>query len=66
MYLLKNIFKKKDSFVFFLHLFLRGFVVPNRSGSNAIKRLFNVRLPTPCGPIKTKHFRANGGIRATS
>jgi len=64
MYLLKNIFKKNP--FSFLHLFLRGFVVPNRSGSNAIKRLFNVRLPTPCGPIKTKHFRANGGIRATS
>jgi hypothetical protein len=47
-------------------IFLRGFVVPNRSGSSAINRLFNVRLPTPCGPIKIKHFLANGGIRATS
>ena len=45
---------------------LRGLVVPKRSGSRSIRRVFKVRRPTPCGPINIKHLRAKGGIRATS
>jgi hypothetical protein len=63
MCLFKKMIKKSKKNFFF---YLRGRVVPKRSGSRAIKRVFNVRRPTPCDPIKIKHFRANGGIRATS